>query len=90
MAGAGDGMSKAGGRSKPGDGFLEVNTNTCGYYCRGGPSALLPSPAIVMGNASGEVLSATRNYNRGGLGTLTPSTTGFNSRFSCICLVWRH
>ena len=30
MAGAGDGTSKAGGRSKPGDGFLEVNTDTCG------------------------------------------------------------
>ena len=56
MAGAGDGTSKAGGRSKPGDGFLEVNTDTCGYYCRGGLGTLTPSPVI---NGSNQVLAVT-------------------------------
>ena len=52
----GDGTSKAGGCSKPGDGFLEVNTDTCGYYCRAGLGTLTPSPVI---NQSNQVVAVT-------------------------------
>ena len=73
MADSGLGTSRAGGHSNPGGEVLKVDTATCGYCYRGGLSALLPSPAIVTGDGSDEVLSATHNYNWGGRDTLIPS-----------------